>query len=306
MPGSPNYTLRQLHTFLEVARESSVSRAAERLSVTQPAVSMQLRLLEEAFGVALIEPSGRNIRLTEAGRDFAAHAVAAVGALKSLEVSMAEYVGLKHGRLDLAVVSTAKYFVPMLLMRFTKLHPDISVSLKVENREKVLGMLSRSEVDLVVMGRAPKSLPCEAQPFATNPLGFVCSPEHPLAKRKRVRFEAVAACDFLVREEGSGTRAAMERLFATRKAPIKAIMEMPSNETIKQAVMAGMGLGFLSLRTVRHEVAGGQLTVLDIPGLPIVGHWYITHLVPKKLSPAARAFEEFLRQQGGALVDAWA
>jgi DNA-binding transcriptional LysR family regulator len=121
-----------------------------------------------------------------------------------------------------------------------------------------------------------------------------------------VKFEQVAACDFLVREEGSGTRAAMERLFAKQKLPIKTIMEMPSNETIKQAVMAGMGLGFLSLRTVRHEVAAGLLVPLDVPGLPIVGQWYVTHLEPKKLSPAARAFQAFLVEHGGALVDAWA
>ena len=302
----PNYTLRQLLTFLEVARESSVSRAAERLFVTQPAVSMQLHQLEDAFGVALVEPIGRNIRLTNAGQDFHTHAIAALAALKDLEASMADHVGLKHGRLDLAVVSTAKYFVPRLLMRFGELHPGIEVSLKVENRDKVVGLLSRSEVDLAVMGRTPDGLRCNAIPFATNPLGVLCAPDHPLAKLKKVKFEAVAACEFLVREEGSGTRAAMERLFAKQKATIRAIMEMPSNETIKQAVMAGMGLGFLSLRTVRHEVAAGLLVLLDVPGLPIVGNWHITHLEPKKLSPAARAFQAFLIEQGGPLVDAWA
>jgi DNA-binding transcriptional LysR family regulator len=302
----PNYTLRQLHTFIEVARESSVSRAAERLFVTQPAVSMQLHQLEDAFGVALVEPIGRNIRLTSAGRDFLTHAIAALGALKDLEATMADHVGLKHGRLELAVVSTAKYFVPMLLMKFGRLHPGIEVSLKVENREKVLGLLSRNEVDLVVMGSSPEGLKVQATPFATNPLGVVCAPDHPLARVKKVRFEAVAACDFLVREEGSGTRAAMERLFARQKAKLKVIMELPSNETIKQAVMAGMGLGFLSLRTVRQELAGGNLVLLDIPGLPLVGHWYVTHLDPKKLSPAARAFQAFLVEQGGPLVDSWA
>jgi len=219
---------------------------------------------------------------------------------------MADHVGLKHGRLDLAVVSTAKYFVPRLLMRFGELHPGIEVSLKVENREKVLGMLSRHEVELVVMGRSPQTLRCKATPFATNPLAVLAGPSHPLAKKKRLRFDAVAACEFLVREEGSGTRAAMERLFAKNKARVKVIMELPSNETIKQAVMAGMGLAFLSLRTVRHELAAGHLTLLDVPGLPIVGNWFVTHLEPKKLSPAARAFEAFLVEQGAPLVDAWA
>ena len=302
----PNYTLRQLLTFIEVARESSVSRAAERLFVTQPAVSMQLHQLEDTFGVALVEPIGRNIRLTNAGQDFLTHAIAAMAALKDLEATMADHVGLKHGKLDLAVVSTAKYFVPKLLMRFKELHPGIEVSLKVENRDKVVGLLSRSEVDLAVMGRTPEGLRCNATPFATNPLGVLCAPDHPLATVKKPRFEAVAEHVFLVREEGSGTRAAMERFFARHKAPIKVSMELPSNETIKQAVMAGMGLGFLSLRTVRHELSSGLLVLLDVPGTPPVGHWHITHLEPKKLSPAARAFQAFLIEHGGPLVDEWA
>jgi DNA-binding transcriptional LysR family regulator len=301
-----NYTLRQLLTFIEVARENSVSRAAERLFVTQPAVSMQLRQLEDVFGVPLVEPIGRNIRLTHAGKDFHTYALAAMAALKDLEASMADHVGMKHGRLDLAVVSTAKYFVPMLLMRFGTLHPGIEVSLKVENREKVVGMLSRNEVDLAVMGRPPEALRVEATSFATNPLVVLAPPDHPLTRVKKVRFEALAESSFLVREDGSGTRIAMERLFSRNKARMKVRMELPSNETIKQAVMAGMGLGFLSLRTVRQELASGHLVLLDVPGLPIVGNWYITHLAPKKLSPAARAFKAFLVEQGGPLVDSWA
>jgi len=306
MASSPNYTLRQLLSFLEIAREGSVSRAAARLFVTQPAVSMQLRQLEDAFGVALVEPNGRNIRLTSAGRDFYDQALKVHGALKDLEATMAAHVGLDHGRLDLAVVSTAKYFVPMLLMRFGELHPGIEVSLKVENREKVVGLLSRNEVDMVVMGRSPAGLACRATPFATNPLTILAAPSHPLAKRRRMRFEAVAEYDFFVREEGSGTRAAMERLFAQHDATMKVKMELPSNETIKQAVMAGMGLCFLSLRTVRQELASGHLVILNVPGLPVLGNWYVTYLESKKLSPAASAFETFLVKQGAELVNAWA
>jgi DNA-binding transcriptional LysR family regulator len=300
-----NYTLRQLQTFLEVARESSVSRAAERLFVTQPAVSMQLRQLEGTFGVALFEPVGRNIRLTHAGQEFQAHALAAMRALKDLEAGMADQAGLRHGHLDLAVVSTAKYFMPRLLVRFRAGHPGVEVSLKVENREKVVGLLTRNEVDLVVMGRSPESVAVEATPFATNPLGVLAPPGHPLA-RKKATFKQVADCTFLVREQGSGTRATMERLFAKHKAKIKVSMELPSNETIKQAVMAGMGLGFLSMRTVRQELDAGALEALDVPGLPIIGNWFITHLEHKKLSPAARAFKAFLVAHGRELVDGWA
>jgi DNA-binding transcriptional LysR family regulator len=302
----PNYTLKQIQTFIEVARERSVSKAAKRLFVTQPAVSMQLRQLEDAFGLALVEPSGRNIQLTQAGEEFLTHAIAALGQLKNLEAVMDEHVGLKKGRIELAVVSTAKYFVPMLLVRFARLLPGIEVKLHIDNRENILGMLSRNEVDLVIMGRSPTHLECEATAFSTNPMGIVCAPDHALSRRKHGPFELLRDCGFVVREQGSGTRAAMERLFAQHEVPLNVVMEMPSNETIKQAVMAGMGLSFLSLRTVRHELAAGHLALVDISGMPIVGHWYVTHLRQNRLSPAAQAFKGFLIEQGGPLIESWA
>ena len=299
------YTFKQIQTFMEVARQCSVSKAAERLFVTQPAVSMQIRQLEDAFGLALIEPSGRNIRLTHAGEDFLVHAIAAMGQFKDLEAHMAEHVGLKKGRIDLAVVSTAKYFIPMLLVRFGRLFEGIDIQLKIDNRENILGMLARNEADLVVMGRAPADMDCEATVFATNPLTIVAAPDHVLVRRKKLPFSALADQRFVVREEGSGTRSAMERLFAQHKVPMNVAMEMPSNETIKQAVMAGMGLSFLSMRTVRHELASGHIALVDIESLPQIGHWYVTHMSHKKLSPAAQAFKGFLIEQAGGLMDSW-
>ena len=299
------YTLKQIQTFMEVARQRSVSKAAERLFVTQPAVSMQIRQLEEAFGVPLIEPLGRTIQLTHAGEAFLEHAIAAMGELKDLEAHMAEHVGLKKGRIDLAVVSTAKYFIPMLLVRFNKLFQGIDIQLKIDNRENILGLMARNEADLVVMGRAPATLDCEATPFASNPLAIVAAPEHVLVRRKNLPFTVLGEHRLVVREEGSGTRAAMERLFAEHQTPLNVVMEMPSNETIKQAVMAGMGLSFLSLRTVRHELASGHIALVDIEGLPSVGNWYVTHMSHKKLSPAAQAFKGFLIEQGSALMDSW-
>lgn len=299
------YTFKQIQTFMEVARQRSVSKAAERLFVTQPAVSMQIRQLEDAFGLALVEPMGRNIQLTAAGEDFLTYATAAMGQFKDLEAMMAEHVGLRRGRIDLAVVSTSKYFIPMLLVRFNKLHTGIDVQLKIDNRENVLGLLARNEADLVVMGRAPSHLDCEAVPFATNPLVMVGPPDHPLARRKSLPFSALGEYGFVVREEGSGTLAAMQHLFEAHHTPMKVIMGLPSNETIKQAVMAGMGLSFLSMRTIRHELASGHLALLDVQGLPQINHWYVTHLSSKKLSPAAKAFKEFLIEQGGALMDTW-
>lgn len=300
------YTLKQIQTFIEVARQRSVSKAAERLFVTQPAVSMQIRQLEDAFGLPLIEPLGRNIQLTHAGETFLTHAIAAMGQFKDLESQMAEHVGLKRGRIDLAVVSTAKYFIPMLLVRFGQHFPGIDIQLKIDNRENILGLLARNEADLVVMGRAPANLDCEATPFATNPQAFVAAPGHALVRRKHLPFSVLADYDFVVREEGSGTRAAMERLFSEHQTLMNVVMVMPSNESIKQAVMAGMGLSFLSLRTVRHELASGHIALLDIEGMPLMGNWYITHLSQKKLSPAATSFKAFLIEQGGPLINSWA
>ena len=300
------YTLKQMQTFIEVARQRSVSKAAERLFVTQPAVSMQIRQLEDAFGLPLIEPLGRNIQLTNAGEAFLIHAIAALGQLKDMEALMAEHVGMKKGRIDLAVVSTAKYFIPMLLVRFGKQFPGINIQLRIDNRENILGMMARNEADLVVMGRSPGNLDCEATAFATNPLSIVAAPDHPLVRRKNLPFSALGEHHFVVREQGSGTRAAMERLFTEHQTLLNVVMEMPSNETIKQAVMAGMGLSFLSMRTVRHELASGHIALVDIEGMPMMGNWYITHLHHKKLSPAATSFKAFLIEQGGPLINSWA
>ncbi|GAB3546639.1 LysR family transcriptional regulator [Noviherbaspirillum agri] len=292
--------------FLTLARELSVTRAAEKLHVTQPAVSMQLRLLEEAVGLPLFEQIGRKIRLTDAGLDFERYASAAMAQLKELDDAMAQRVGMQKGRIELAVVSTAKYFVPMLLVHFRKRFPDIEVVLHIHNREIITNMLARSDVDLVIMGRAPATLECNATPFATNPMGIVGAPEHPLSRRRRAPLSILQGQEFVVREKGSGTRHSMERLFAEHGIAPTIVMEMPSNETIKQAVMAGMGLGFLSLRTVRHELAAGHLTLLDLDGLPLMRHWHVTHLQSKRLSPAATAFKSFLIEEAGSLVNLWA
>jgi DNA-binding transcriptional LysR family regulator len=300
------YTLRQLDTFLEVARDLSISQAAEKMHVTQPAVSMQMRQLEDAVGVPLYEQMGRKIQLTEAGVDFQQYAIAAIAQLKQMDDAMAQRRGLKRGRVELAIVSTAKYFVPMLLVKFRKRFPDIDVALHIHNRENIVKLLNRNEIDLIVMGRAPDNLDCAATAFATNPMGVISAPEHPLSRRRSAPLAILNDQEFVVRESGSGTRQAMERLFAEHQIQAKIVMEMPSNETIKQAVMAGMGLSFLSLRTIRHELASGHLVRLDIEGLPLIKHWYVTHLNSKRLSPATEALKNFLIEEAGPLINLWA
>ncbi|MGN6704306.1 MAG: LysR substrate-binding domain-containing protein, partial [Burkholderiaceae bacterium] len=213
---------------------------------------------------------------------------------------------LKKGRVDLAVVSTAKYFMPMLLVRFRRKFPDVEISLQLHNRESILHLLARNAIDLVIMGRVPDSIECSAIAFATNPMAVVSAPDHPLSRRRGVEMSVLDGQEFVVRERGSGTRSTMEQLFAEHGIVPKIVMEMPSNETIKQAVMAGMGLSFLSLRTVRHELASGHLALPEIAGLPIMRQWYVAHLASKRLSPAAQVLKNFLIEEAGPLINAWA
>jgi DNA-binding transcriptional LysR family regulator len=300
------YTLRQLDTFVAVARELSVSRAAEKLHVSQPAVSMQMRQLEEAVGLPLYEQQGRGIVLTDAGEDLRTYALAALGDLRQLDDAMAQRRGLRKGRVELAIVSTAKYFVPMLLVMFRKKFPDVEVALQIHNRENIMKLLANNEIDLVIMGHTPAAMDCEATAFATNPMAVLSAPSHPLSRRRGASLALLAEHEFVVREQGSGTRQLMERVFAEHGIAPPIAMEMPSNETIKQAVMAGMGLSFLSLRTVRHELSTGHLVQLDLIGMPVVRHWHVTHLRSKRLSPATQAFKQFLLDEAGALVQLWA
>jgi len=297
------YTLRQLELFSAVARCKSLTRAAEEVHLTQPAVSMQVRQLEASLGLPLFEPEGRGIRLTEAGREFAGHVEEVLERVQNLDEIAARWRGVRTGRVRLGVVSTAKYFVPKLLGQFLRSHPGIDFRLSVHNREEILRELSGNTVDLVIMGRPPEEIECTATPFAPNLLGIVAAPEHRLSRRRRMELAELAEEPFIVREPGSGTRAAMERVFAAHRTKFQTSMEMASNETIKQAVIAGLGLGFLSLHTVRHELATGRLVLLDIVGLPVRRQWYLVQRASRRLVPAAEEFGAFLVREAEALIN---
>ncbi len=296
-------TLRQLRVFSTVARTLSFSAAARELHLTQPAVSIQVKQLEEHAGLPLFEQLGKKVHLTEAGRELARYAAGVTELLREAEETLAALRGVRGGVLKIAVVSTAKYFAPTLLAEFTRAHPDVGIKLAVANREEVVKSLAANEVDIAIMGRPPREVPTEDAPFATHPHAIIAAPDHPLAGKRRLPLARLAGEHFLIREPGSGTRSAMERVFAERGVPIGASMEMSSNETIKQAVMAGMGLSFLSLHTVGLELEAKRLVVLDVAGLPVIRHWHVTHRRDKRLSPAARVFREFLLERGAALIE---
>jgi DNA-binding transcriptional LysR family regulator len=298
------YTLRQLDIFAAVARTQSLTRAAEEVHLTQPAVSMQLKQFEQALGLPLLEPAGRGVQLTEAGREFAGHVEEILERVQNLEELAARWRGVRLGRIRLGVVSTAKYFVPKLLAQFLRSHPGVDFRMTIHNREQILEELRANTLDFVIMGRPPEDIECVSTPFAPNLLGVVAAPEHPLSRRRGMRLAEVATERFIVREPGSGTRAAMERFFASQRVAFPTSMEMASNESIKQAVIAGLGLGFLSLHTVRNEIAWGRLVLLDIEGLPLQRQWFAVRRASRRLVPAAEEFGQFLVREAQGLINA--
>ncbi|MBN8507900.1 MAG: LysR family transcriptional regulator [Burkholderiales bacterium] len=298
-----NVSFRQLRVFLEVAQTGSVTRAAEALHLTPPAVSMQIKEVEAQVGLKLFDRSGRTLTLSTAGEYFVVHAKRLLAALRDAENAMGRFKRLEHGTLTVGMVSTAKYFVPRLLALFHDEHPGIDVRLVVAaNREALLARMDSGEVELSVMGRPPRELAARAEPFAAHPLVFVCPPGHELLLIGHPPVAALAPYPFIVREQGSGTRNAMENFFAEHRFEPRITMEMGSNETIKQAVMAGMGVSFLSLHTLGLELRTGLLHLVEVEGTPVMRHWHVVHLQSRVLSPAAEAFRYFLLERGEALL----
>jgi DNA-binding transcriptional LysR family regulator len=297
-----NVTLRQMRVFAAVARHLSFTRAARELHLTQPAVSQQVKLLEQEIGLPLFEQIGRKVHLAPAGAELLRYTDQAMELLREAGESLSAMRGLKRGVLKLGAVSTAKYFAPSLLSAFTPAYPEVTIKFAVGNREEIIQQLAANEIDLVIMGRPPRELETVAEPFAKHPLVLIASPTHPLACRRRIRLKQLATEHFLIREEGSGTRASMERVFRERGVPFRVSMEVSSNETIKQAVMADMGISFISSHTVGLELAAGKLVVLDVVGLPIVRDWYVIHLRDKRLAPIPTAFRAFLLEHGARII----
>lgn len=294
-----NVSFRQLRVFDEVARRLSFVRAAEALHLTPPAVTMQIKELEGHVGLPLFDRQGRQVSLTTTGEYFLVYTKRLLATLKDAEDAMARFKRVEAGVLNIGMVNTAQYFIPPLLARFREEHPAVELRLTVTgNREQLVGLLKGNEVDLAIMGRPPKELTTRSEPFAGHPLVFVCPPGHPVLSSGPVPAEALAGQAFIVRESGSGTRKAMEDYFRRHHVVPRIAMEMSSNETIKQAVMAGMGLGFLSLHTLGLELRNRLLQVVEVEGTPVMRTWNVVHLLSKLLSPAAEAFRYYLLEEG--------
>ena len=283
-------SLRQIHIFEAVARHLSYTRAAEELHLTQPAVFTQVKQLEEGVGLPLLERIGKQIHLTEAGREVLVTCRETIEGLDRLEMRLAEMQGLKRGRLRVAMVTTAKYLVPRLLGEFCVRYPGVEASLTVTNREKLLARIANNEDDLVILGAPPEGMEIIATPIADNPLVVIARNDHPLVGKKKIPLKHLAEEPFILREPGSGTRLATERHFAEHGLKLKVRMELGSNEAIKQAIAGGLGVSVLSSHTLALEGEQGLLQVLDVVGFPLMRKWYLAYPKGKHLSAVAEAF----------------
>lgn len=289
-------TLRQLEVFESIARLGSFTRAAEELYLTQPTVSMQIKKLADAVGLPLFEQIGKKMYLTDAGHELQKTCRGIFDHLSHFEMVTADMKGLKTGKLRLAVVTTAKYFAPRLLGMFCQKYPGVEVSLKVSNRERILERLEGNQDDLYILGQPPDEVDVVAEAFLKNPLVVLAPAQHALAQKKKIPLKRIAEEPFLLREPGSGTRIATERVFAEQGLKLKMRMELGSNEAIKQAVIGGLGISVLSSQTLALDASSGQFVILDVQGFPIQRHWYFAYPASKQLSIVARTFVDYLRQ----------
>lgn len=300
---SRRITLRQLEVFAEAARELNFSRVAETLHLTQPAISMQIRQLEQAVGLPLFEKVGRRKMLTEAGLLLQTHASRLLGELQDAEQSLQSLKGLTGGSVSIGLVSTTQYFAPWLLAAFAKEHPRIDVRFMVGNRETLVRRLQENQLDLAMMGRAPTEVDTVSEPLAQNPHVLVASTDHPFAQGRNIDMHALRHDTFLMREPGSGTRMLLEELFRAHLFKPAKLITLDNNETIKQAVMAGLGVSLLSLHALSLELRVGEIAVLDVLGLPMQRIWHLVQLRRRRLSPSAEAFRHFLIEQTQIVLD---
>jgi len=295
-------TLRHLQVFESAARLAGFTRAAEELHLSQPAVSMQIRQLEEQAGMALFDQIGKKIHLTDAGRTLYRHAQDILAQVQEAQLELEEMRGVRRGQLNITVASTANYFAPRLLATFCQRYPGVKVSLDVSNREHILTQLSESDKDLAIMGQTPEESNLVAHPFMDNPLVVIAAPDHPLVHERAIAPARLSEESFISREPGSGTRMAAERFFDAAGIRLATAMEMSSNEAIKQAVQAGLGLGVVSIHTLEMERAMGRMAILEVQGFPIMRHWYVVHRPAKRFSAVAQAFLDFVMTEAGSLL----
>ena len=297
-------TIRQLAVLEAVARNLSFTKAADELHLTQPAVSMQIKQIEESIGLPLFEQVGKKVFLTEAGQEMYSYSRSIQQQLAEAEAIIEDLKGVKRGTLTIAVASTANYFAPRLLAAFKETYDKVTFSLDVTNRKGLLSHLDNNDTDLVIMGRPPANMEVEAEFFMENPLVAIAPPNHPLVGANDIPIVTLLKETFIIREQGSGTRNAIERFISDHGFEITTSLSMSSNEAIKQAVQAGLGLGIVSINTLEMELELKRLELLDVESFPILRNWYVVHRKGKRLSPVAQAFKDYVTTHAKTILAA--
>ena len=298
-------TLHQLKVFEATARHGSFTRAAEEMFLTQPTVSMQVKQLTKAIGLPLFEQVGKRLFLTDAGQELFSTCKEIFQRLDQLEMTVADLKGMKQGKLRLAVITTTKYFMPRLLGPFCKQYPGIDISLAVTNHERVIERLASNQDDLYVMSQMPEHLDIKAQAFLDNPLVVVAPRDHALAQEKQIPLKRLAEELFIMREPGSGTRSALQKLLDANQLSVKVRLELGSNEAIKQAIAGGLGISVLSAHTLLLDGSTSELAILDVEGFPIQREWYVVYLAGKQLSVVASTFLDYLIEAAPKASEGW-
>ena len=295
-------TLHQLKVFEATARHGSFTRAAEELFLTQPTVSIQVKQLTKAVGLPLFEQIGKRLYLTQAGQKLLQTCQEIFERLEQFEMSVSDLKGMKQGQLQLAVITTAKYFVPRLLGPFCQRYPGIDISLKVTNHQTIQERMTDNQDDLYIISQPPEQPDLKSYLFLENPLIVLAPKSHPLAGKSNVPIQALNDQPFIMREPGSGTRHAVQKLFAKHKVEVKVRLELGSNEAIKQAIAGGLGISVLSQHTIVSEGMNGEFAVLDVEHFPIERHWYVAHLAGKHLSVVAETFLNYLLNESHSVA----
>ncbi len=296
-----NATLHQLRVFVAVAQQGSFTRAAEALEVTQPTISSQIKQLNKTIGLPLFEQLGKQVHLTEAGEALLATATAIFERLDNLEMQLADLQGARRGRLRLAAVTTAKYFVPRLLGSFCDEYPDIDIALAITNHDKLATRMANNQDDLYILSEPPADLELVAQPFLDNPLVVIARADHPLAQTSKIPIQKLRQESFIMRERGSGTRRAVEALFDAYDIEVRVRLELGSNEAIKQAIAGGLGISVLSQHVLISERHHSEFAILNVERFPIPRRWYVVYREGKQLSTVAQAFHAYLLDRGQAM-----
>ncbi|PXW99412.1 DNA-binding transcriptional LysR family regulator [Sphaerotilus hippei] len=295
-------TLRQLQIFEVAASCCSYTRTAEQLDLSRPAVSMQMQQLEQELGLSLFERQGRSLALTDAGRELLRHARAILAQVRTAEDALSTLHGSTRGQLHLGVVSTAHYFAPLLMTAFRRRHPQVRLKLSVHRREQVLALLGEHKLDLAIAGYPPSDAEVEAVSFARHPHCIVAPPDHPLAGQRAIPWEALRDEPFIFREAGSATRQFLEHLLQSHALQVHVSIELDGNETVKQAVMAGMGISFLSAHAFQLELRTGALTVLDVVDMPKSIDWCVLHRRDTLPAGVTALFRDYVLSEGAALT----